>query len=101
MLQKGDNEYLAKVGYTSDIDKRKYLYHSHNPRAIMRSACAGQLRHETSCHSKLYMAGGQCVKGTEWFSISKDFFDKLYKEGMGYFRPNHQPIYFLESLKIL
>ena len=99
MLQKGDNEYLVKVGYTADPRKRRSSYRSHNPRAIMRSTCSGQVNQESSCHSSLWIAGGKCVDGTEWYSVSKEVFDKLYEKGMGYFRPNHKPIHFLESFK--
>ena len=90
MLQKGNNEYLAKVGFTRDVNKRRYSYRSHNPRAIMRSCCAGQQTHESSCHYKFTFSGAQCVDGTE-------LFDKLYEKGMGYFRENHKPIHFMEK----
>lgn len=97
MLHKGDNEYLAKVGFTSDVDKRRYSYRSHNPRAIMRSCCAGQITHESSCHYKFSLNGAKCVNGTEWYSVPKELFDKLYEQGMGFFREKHKPIHFMEN----
>jgi hypothetical protein len=97
MLQKGNNEYLAKVGFTSDVNKRRYSYRSHNPRAIMRSCCAGQPTHEGSCHYKFSLNGAKCVDGTEWYSVSKEMFDKLYEQGMGFFREKHKPIHFMEK----
>ena len=97
MLQKGNNEYLAKVGFTRDVDKRRYSYRSHNPRAIMRSCCAGQPSHESNCHYKLAFNGAKCVNGTEWYSVSKELFDTLYEKGMGFFRENHKPIHFMEK----
>jgi hypothetical protein len=99
MMHKGDNEYLVKVGYTTDTHKRRSSYRSHNPRAIMRSACAGQVSHESSCHWQLIFKGGKCVNGTEWYSVPKELFDILYEKGMGYFRPNYKPIHFLEDFK--
>ena len=99
MLQKGDNEYLAKVGYTADTHKRRSVYHSHNPRAIMRSSCSGQVKQESACHSHLHLAGVERVGGTEWYIVSKEVFDQLYEKGMGFFRPDHKPIHFLEDFK--
>ena len=98
MLQKGDNEYLAKVGYTGDTHKRRSSYRTHNPRAIMRSSCSGQVRQELNCHHQLAHNGGKWAGG-EWYTIPKELFDTLYEKGMGYFRPDHKPIHFLESFK--
>jgi hypothetical protein len=97
MLQKSDDMYLAKVGYTgAGISTRRRAYKTHNPLAIMRSSCAGPVSMESSCHYAMQKAGGYRINGTEWYVISKEFFDKLYEKGMGYFRPNHKPIHFLE-----
>lgn len=100
MMSKTDNEYLVKVGFsngTANLRTRRGAYRSHNPRAIMRSTCAGSMSMEGTCHSDLKRAGGVRIKGTEWFSISKELFDRLYNEGMKYFRPKHSPIHFPEK----
>ena len=100
MMSKTDNEYLVKVGFSdgpSKLNTRRCAYHSYNPRAIMRSSCAGSRFMEGECRTDLVSAGGVRIKGTEWFSVSKELFDKLYKEGMKYFRPKHSPIHFLEE----
>ena len=100
MMNKTDNEYLVKVGFsngTANLRTRRNAYRSHNPRAIMRSTCAGSMSMESTCHSDLKRAGGVRISGTEWFSISKELFDRLYIEGMQYFRPKHSPIHFPEK----
>ena len=97
MMDKTDKEYLVKVGYSKgETSRRRRQYRSYNPRAIMRSSCAGTISMETQCHQVLSRIGGARIGGTEWFVVSKEIFDKLYIEGMGYFRPNHSPIHFLE-----
>ena len=97
MMDKTDKEYLVKVGYSNgEVSRRRRQYRSHNPRAIMRSSCAGSTSMEAQCHRELSKMGGSRIGGTEWFVVSKEVFDKLYTEGMGHFRPNHRPIHFLE-----
>ena len=94
---KSDKELLVKVGFSDRSAKlrhRRAAYRSHNPRAIMRSSCAGNTAEERSCHCSLSAAGGSRILGTEWFVVSQELFDELYNKGMGYFKPNHQPIHF-------
>lgn len=100
MMNKVDNEYLVKIGFSdgqTNLKTRRRSYYSYNPRAIMRSSCAGSRFMEGECRTDLISAGGTRIKGTEWFSISKELFDELYIKGMGYFRPKHSPIHFLEE----
>ena len=91
---------MNKVGLSdrpAKLRQRRSSYRSHNPRAIMRSSCAGNTAEERSCHYSLSAAGGSRILGTEWFAVSQELFNELYNKGMGYFKPNHQPIHFLEK----
>ena len=88
MMDKTHNEYLVKVGYAErTVSNRRKDYKSHNPCAIMRSSCAGAVSAENTCRKQLTKEGASRIKGTEWFSVSRDLFDKLYVEGMGHFKP--------------
>lgn len=98
MMQKTDSECLVKVGYSKGgTSQRRRTYRSHNPRAIMRSSCAGSTAMEASCRSDLIQWGGVRITGTEWFTVSPELFQTLYQEGMRAFRPKHNPIHFLEE----
>lgn len=98
MMQKADGECLVKVGYSQgSTSQRRRAYRSHNPRAIMRSSCAGSTSMERSCHCQLSSEGAERIVGTEWFIVSSELFATLYREGMQHFRPNHSPIHFLEE----
>ena len=98
MMQKADNEYLVKVGYSNGgTSRRRSAYRIHNPRAIMRSSCAGSVSMEHSCHCQLSSEGAERISGTEWFVTSPELFAILYREGMRHFRPKHSPIHFLEE----
>lgn len=100
MMDKTDKEYLVKVGFSdrqAKLTNRRKSYYSYNPRAIMRSSCAGNTTMEQECRVDLIKWGGVRIKGTEWFVISEDLFWSLYKEGMRAFRPKHNPIHFLEE----
>ena len=100
MMDKTDKEYLVKVGFSDGgTSKRRKQYYSYNPRAIMRSSCAGSRSMERTCHAQLEDVGGVRIKGTEWFVVPKNVFDVLYREGMSAFRPNHKPIHFLEEFE--
>lgn len=96
MMDKRGDVNLVKVGKASNIPKRRANYRTHNPLAIMRSSCAGTSNAEQRCHEKLNQVGKR-VPRTEWWIVSEEIFRKLYKEGMGYFFPNHQPIHFNEE----
>lgn len=100
MMNKTDKEHLVKVGFShGGTGQRRRQYYGYNPRAIMRSSCAGSREMESGCHSTLAKAGGVRIKGTEWFVVSAELFDTLYREGMAFFRPKHQPIHFLEEFE--
>lgn len=99
MMSKTDKEFLVKVGYSKGgTTQRRRQYYGYNPRAIMRSSCAGPRSTELQCHKQLAECGTR-IQGTEWFSVPSNVFDVLYKEGMAAFRPNHKPIHFLEEFK--
>ena len=98
MMDKTDKEYLVKVGFSNgETTRRRRQYRTYNPRAIMRSSCAGSTSMEARCHQDLIKLGGIRIGGTEWFVVSAELFNKLYNEGMSVFRPNHKPIHFLET----
>lgn len=98
MMDKTDKEYLVKVGFSNgETSRRRRQYRTYNPRAIMRSSCAGSTSMEARCHQDLAKLGGIRIGGTEWFTVSKELFDELYIKGMSAFRPNHNPIHFLET----
>ena len=100
MMSKTDKEYLVKIGYSNrGVERRRREYYSHNPRAIMRSSCAGSRAMETGCREKLTELGAERIPRTEWFTVSKESFDILYEKGMSLFRPKHQPIHFLEEFE--
>ena len=86
---------LVKVGTSRDLKKRRQVYKSHNPLAIMRSSCAGTEESEFEAHEILSNIGKRIV-GTEWFFVSETIFETLYLQGMGYFFSNKK-IYFDES----
>lgn len=100
MMNKCDNKCLIKVGFSdgpNNLKTRRKSYYGYNPTAIMRSTCAGGRNEEIWCRTVLAEWGGVRITGTEWFVISSDLFDKLYKNGMGLLKPKHQPIHFLEE----
>ena len=100
MMNKCDGEYLVKVGFSdrqANLRTRRRVYYSYNPKAIMRSSCAGNTEMEKECRTDLIKWGGTRIKGTEWFVVPKHLFDELYEKGMSAFRPKHQPIHFLEE----
>ena len=100
MMQKTDGECLVKVGYSNGqarITNRRATYYSHNPRAIMRSTCAGSTAMETACRDILVIKDAQRIPKTEWFVVSPELFATLYQEGMRYFLPKPTPIHFLEE----
>ncbi len=100
MMDKNDTEYLVKVGYSKGgTAKRRSQYYSHNPKAIMRSSCAGSREAEKDCHAILAKQGGQRIKGTEWFIVSPALFWTLYEKGMAMFKPKQNPIHFLEEFE--
>lgn len=99
MMDNLANSHLVKVGYsdgTKNLSKRRKSYYSHNPKAIMRSTCAGSRDMENVCHQTLSELGIR-ISGTEWFEVPEFLFNSLYNEGMAFFRPNHKPIHFLEE----
>lgn len=98
MMDKTDTECLVKVGYSKGgTAKRRTQYYGYNPRAIMRSSCAGSTSMECSCRTQLVNEGAQRILRTEWFVVSPELFAILYNEGMQHFRPKHSPIHFLEE----
>ena len=100
MMNKTAKAGLVKVGFsdgTANLKSRRKAYYSYNPAAIMRSTCAGGRDMENACRVLLVEAGGERIKGTEWFVIPMSLFDELYEKGMGYFRTKHKPIHFPEE----
>lgn len=54
MMDKTDKEFLVKVGFSDgETTRRRRQYRSYNPRAIMRSSCAGSTSMEKRCHQDL------------------------------------------------
>lgn len=96
MMNKHGDTNLVKVGRASHIPQRRANYRTHNPLAIMRSSCAGTGNAELQCHAKLNQVGER-IPRTEWWIVPDEVFETLYKEGMKYFYPNHQPIHFNEE----
>lgn len=96
MMDKHGSTNLVKVGRASHIPQRRASYRTHNPLAIMRSNCAGTSSAEFKCHEILNQVGKR-IPRTEWWIVSDEIFAQLYKEGMGYFFPKHQPIHFCEE----
>jgi hypothetical protein len=102
MMDRTNQEYLVKVGYSKGGTKqRRQQYYGYNPRAIMRSSCAGSRSMETSCRKMLTEWGATRIERTEWFVVSKEMFEKLYNEGMSIFRPSYKTIHFLEDFNYL
>lgn len=98
MMDKNDKECLVKVGYSKGgTNKRRQQYYGYNPRAIMRSSCAGSRSSEQTAHQLLAEWGGERIKGTEWFIVPAALFWMLYEKGMSAFKPKQQPIHFLEE----
>lgn len=96
MLNESRGMKLAKVGLTRKaLNIRRSHYRTHNPTAIMRSACAGTEAQESRCHSKLRSVGKGM--GNEWVAIPDEVFNELVEKGMGYFYPNKSPIRMLEN----
>lgn len=96
MMDKTARGNLVKVGESRNLTSRRRNYKSHNPYAIMRSSCAGTEGREKQAHSILANFGKR-IRGTEWFEVSDEVFQMLYKKGMGAFFPKQQPIHFHES----
>lgn len=100
MMNKCNGKHLVKIGFSdrqNHLRTRRKAYYSYNPTAIMRSSCAGNTEMEKACRVLLTEWGGTRIQGTEWFVIPEQLFNELYVKGMAAFRPNHQPIYFLEE----
>lgn len=95
MMDQKKNCNLVKVGLSRKLNDRRAAYYSLNPMAIMRSSCSGTEAAENACRDTLKKLGKR-IKGTEWFIISDEIFEKLYNEGMGFFYPNKK-ITFNES----
>ena len=96
MLDESRGTKFAKVGLTRKaLNVRRSQYRSHNPTAIMRSACAGTEAQESHCHSKL-RSGGKGM-GNEWVAVPDDVFNELVEKGMSYFYPNKSPVRMLEK----
>lgn len=99
MMDKGAGYNLVKIGYSDGLRKlhqRRGAYFSYNPRAIMRSSCAGSRQQELESRAKLVEMEARRIPSTEWFEVSDEVFQLLYEKGMEVFRPTHQPIHFLE-----
>lgn len=100
MMDKADKECLVKVGYSKGgTAKRRAQYYGYNPRAIMRSSCAGSCEAEQHCRTLLTEWGGVRIKGTEWFVVPATLFWTLYEKGMEAFKPKQRPIHFLEEFE--
>lgn len=84
MMDQKKNCNLVKVGLSRKLNDRRAAYYSLNPMAIMRSSCAGTEAAENACRDTLKKLGKR-IKGTEWFIVSDEVFEKLYNEGMGFF----------------
>ena len=98
MMDKTDKECLVKVGYSKGgTAQRRKQYYGYNPRAIMRSSCAGSRTNEKDAQNLLTEWGGERIPGTEWFIVDAPLFWTLYERGMSSFRPNQKPIHFLEE----
>lgn len=100
MMDKTDKECLVKVGYSKGgTARRRAQYYGYNPRAIMRSSCAGSREAEQHCRTLLTEWGGVRIKGTEWFVVPATLFWTLYEKGMEAFKPKQKPIHFLEEFE--
>lgn len=98
MMDKTDKECLVKVGYSKGgTAQRRAQYYGYNPRAIMRSSCAGSRANEQEAQKLLADWGGERIPRTEWFVVDAPLFWTLYERGMSAFRPKQQPIHFLEE----
>ena len=78
MMDNLANSHLVKVGYsdgTKTLSKRRKSYYSHNPKAIMRSTCAGSRDMENACHQTLSELGIR-ISGTEWFEVPEFLFNQ-------------------------
>lgn len=96
MMDKSNGQYFVKVGKAKRLVERRRAYKTHNPTAIMRSACAGMTGEENACRRQLEKIGER-IDGTEWYRVPLPIFNKLYLEGMGYFYPKrniHDKEYF-------
>lgn len=96
MMDKNTRGNLVKIGVSRDLTSRRRSYKTHNPYAIMRSSCAGTESQESKAHSIL-ARNGKRIKGTEWFEVSDEMFERLYKQGMKAIFPKQNPIHFHES----
>ena len=89
MMDQKKNCNLVKVGLSRKLNDRRADYYSLNPMAIMRSSCSGTEAAENACRDTLKKLGKR-IKGTEWFIVSDEIFEKLYNEGMGFFYSNRK-----------
>lgn len=78
-LKDNKEKFLIKVGVSRDVDKRIRNYRSDNPSAVCISQTAGTEPDERRCHSFLFLHGNHY--NGEWFSVSKQFFNKCLQEG--------------------
>lgn len=99
MMCQGKEKNMVKVGLTQDrsCERRRKEYRTHNPLAIMRSRCAGTNGAEKDARAFLTEKGGVREEGSEWFCVSDEVFDNLYKQGLGYVFPKVKNIYFEED----
>lgn len=103
MMNKNENAYLIKVGFSdgpANLKVRRKSYFSYNPMAIMRSSCAGNTAMERKCRDVLLKNGCMRITGTEWFIVPRPLFDELYEKGMGFFHQQiRTQIHFLETFQ--
>jgi hypothetical protein len=89
MMEKSNGKYFVKVGQSRSLVQRRRVYKTHNPGAIMRSACAGTEAQERQCRRRLDQCGIR-VDGSEWYRVPLPIFNALYLNGMGFFYPNRK-----------
>ena len=74
-----EQNFLIKIGYASNVDKRIMQYKSHNPLVIPMYTIAGTKALEKKYHSLLSSIGKKYYG--EWFLVSKIVFMNLMKRG--------------------
>lgn len=83
-LEDNNSYYAIKVGKSSNLRKRVKSYKGMNPgcACIDFFSCYNYSEQEEKFHNKIMQAGGYCCGGNEWFSISKENFNKILKNGL-------------------
>lgn len=98
-LRNSEELFLIKVGLSRDTTKRKSIYKSNNPSALMIATTAGLEREESNCHSYLFKIGKHY--SGEWYKVSQETFNQCLQYGFKGFPLKNptQNIYFNYRLK--